>query len=665
MKYRAIELKHALKKGQHVRVSFLKLFRLIFAIYFLYLLQEVFHRWDGFSYYASFSEVMPGVALLSILWSILALMTTIILWLPLRFFDWFSLRFESEKRRYLLLFTKIFILNTVSAWVVKKLIWPDKTALQLKVIVLFCVVLVSVFLTWLLFRKARKWVDRIQEKIIPDVGCFIQERIAVLVWPFGIFVILSIPLVAYHAWFKQTNTIVSTEISKSSAPDDDRPNFILITFDALTARDMSVYGYDKETTPFISKWARDATMFTSVEAASNFTTATTASLMTGKRVWTHQVYHSDGSGHIKNKTENLPFVLKNNGYYTAAFVVNHHASVRTLGISEGFNFSPFAIELMEPGNILFGDLDTAPGFFDAFLYRMFGEKIRLFSWITDDRLLVWKIFKQRLTETTMPPEKAFNSFLANYADLPKPFFIWIHVFPPHDPYLPPAPYKGMFADNDKINQNDPDWYMVPERNSYDEFIRYCDNQFEDFIKKLQEKQLKNTVIILSADHGESFEHGVLGHKGPHLYEQLTHIPLIIKEPGQTEGKIINGPAEQIDIPATILDLAKIPLPSWMEGRSLAALVRGGGNHQRPIFSMNLEENRSRGNRITKGTIAVWENNYKLIYYLAEKKSLLFNLADDPQELDNLINKEPAIGKHLNALIEENLNKANKKILKEW
>jgi len=641
------------------------LFRLIFVLFFLYLLKEVFYRWDGFSYYSSFSEFIPNIALLSILWSILALLTTIIFWLPLRLLEWFSLRFKSEKSKYLLLFEKIFILNAASVWIAKKLLWHDKVALQVKVIVFFSVVLVSVFMTWLLISKAGKWVDRIQEKIIPDVGRFIQERITLLVWPFGIFVILSMPLVAYQTWIKQANNIIPKEISQSSTHGDDPPNFILVTFDALTSRDMSVYGYHKETTPFISKWAKDASLFTLAEASANFTTPATASLMTGKRVWTHQIYHLGGSGHIKNKTENLPFVLKKNGYYNAAYVVNRYASVRTLGISESFDFSPIAIELMEPGDILFGDTNIAPGLFDVFLYRLFGEKFGLFDWITEPRLLVWEYFKQNLTKTAVPPEKAFNLFLSNYDQLPKPFFVWIHLFPPHAPYLPPEPYKGMFADQREVNKNDPDWYMVPKRNSYDEFIRYCDNQFEDFILNLQERQLENTVIILSSDHGESFEHGLIGHRGHYQYEQLTHIPLIIKEPEQTEGKIINGFVDQIDIPATILNLAKIPLPSWMEGRSLVPLMRGNKNPQRPAFSMYFEENKSRGNQLTKGTIAVREGNYKLIHYLEEKKSLLFNLLEDPGELENLIDKEPEIARHLNELIEDNLNKANKKILKEW
>lgn len=198
---------------------------------------------------------------------------------------------------------------------------------------------------------------------------------------------------------------------------------------------------------------------------------------------------------------------------------------------------------------------------------------------------------------------------------------------------------------------------------YDEFIRYCDNQFQNLMVQLSKRQLlKNTIIILSADHGESFEHGAIQHSGLHLYEQVTHIPLIIKEPNQANGRIINDVVEQIDVPSTILDLANIPVPDWMEGHSLVPLMRGETIPVKPAFSMSLETNVSGRHKISKGTIAVWEGDYKLIRYLDYDKTFLFNLARDPHELNNLMDKEPERKKHLLSLILENFDKANKRIL---
>jgi arylsulfatase A-like enzyme len=119
--------------------------------------------------------------------------------------------------------------------------------------------------------------------------------------------------------------------------------------------------------------------------------------------------------------------------------------------------------------------------------------------------------------------------------------------------------------------------------------------------------------------------------------------------------------EQIDIPATILDLVDIPVPSWMEGRSLFPLMRGERLSQRLAFSMNFEENRSRGHQIINGSIAMWEGDNKLIHYLERNESLFFNLKNDPHELDNIFNKEPEVGQYLLNVLLHNLKRANEKI----
>ena len=304
----------------------------------------------------------------------------------------------------------------------------------------------------------------------------------------------------------------------------------------------------------------------------------------------------------------------------------------------------------------------------------------MYDWIIKGDFILRRvidIISRNFSKTIVPPERAFNRFLLNLSDnLPEPFFIWIHVFPPHHPYLPVEPFMGMFDSSPELRTLKSQWKlplnlpykeeMQPTvdilRDRYDEFIRYCDKQFEDFITQLTtEYNLENTLIILSSDHGETFERNFLGHTGPDLYEQLTNIPLIIREPGQNKGIVIDELVEQIDIPSTILELADIPVPSWMEGYSLVPLMRGKRLPSHPAYSMTFEGNPSRGGEISKGTIAVWEGDYKLIHYLEEKKSLLFNLKEDPDELSNLFDKETETGQRLLSLIQKNLKEANERI----
>ncbi|GBD97517.1 MAG TPA: hypothetical protein ENG83_11820 [Nitrospirae bacterium] len=657
-----------------MKISFSQLFRLVFVVFSLYLMGDAFYRWDGFSYYAPFSEFLPAVALTSILWSIVAVFVTVPVWVSFRIliraFRIFELKFE-----HLLLYIGVFVLLGILAWIGKKNLWPYvQTTLQVKLMVFVFAAVLAALPAWLFRNRAEK------------ITGIIRERITPVVWLFGLFVLFSVPLVAYRLWSMQTDKSGPLVKNESSVTDKDRPNIILVTFDALAARDMSAYGYGKETTPFINRWSENATVFTMAEAGSNFTTPAVAGLMTGKRVWTHQTYQIEGATPIRSKVESLPAVLKNNGYFNIALVVNPFASVKVLGMSGSFDIAPPATEFCTSAS-LFG---WKFGIVDVMLYRAFGDKIRMHNWILKNDFIFSKVLNlvsRNISQTTVPPDKAFNKFIEIIdGNLPKPFFAWIHIFPPHDPYLPPEPYKGEFNPSLELRSYKSQEKLIEEsykylfqyqpfpeemqtavnlmRDYYDEFITYIDNKFEDFIEELNKRKVENTVIILSADHGESFEHGYLTHGGPFLYEQVTNIPLIIKKPGQRKGQTVDTLVEQIDIPATVLDLADIPVPLWMEGRSLVPLIDGGRLTQQPAFSMNFEENRSRGHQIESGSIAVWDGDYKLIHYLENKGSLLFNLKQDSEEQDNLINKEPEVGKHLLDLIQDNLKNANERIRKE-
>jgi arylsulfatase A-like enzyme len=666
-----------------MKISFWQIFRLVFVIFFLYLIRDAFYRWDGFSYYGSFSEFLPSAAFTSILWMLVAVLTAGFVSISLILIKLSVNTLEQLYRRHiqkleadhLYLFIIVFLSLGSLAWLVKRHLVADSiSSSQLKISVLFCVTGLSVFFVWIFRCRAHMLIG-----LTVRWMAIIQERITPLVWLFGIWIALSLPLVAYNTWFNNADKITSQEFIKYPLKTGSRPNIILLTFDAMTARDMSLYGYSRPTTPFISAWARGALVFNRVQAASNFTAPATASLMTGKRVWSHLRYsRMPESRPVRMKTENLPLLLKKNGYFTMAFIANPLASVKKMEISAFFDIAPSPSTNWK--------INGAFMAIYVFLASEFGEKIKMFDWILQEDFefyfILQKItgwFQSDVVNTQYPPEIAFNKFLrALDKTRQEPYFVWIHVNPPHSPYLAPEPYKGMFDSSLRLrslNDLSLEWNDIYEflskhdrlpdsvnilRARYDEFIRYCDKQFEEFIMDLKkENYIKNTVILLSSDHGESFEHNSLGHGGT-LYEPETHIPLIIKMPDQDNGKLIDDLVEQADIPATILDLAGIQVPPWMDGASLLPLLDGGGGQTKPVFSMNLERNKL-GHKIENGMIAAWEGDYKLIHYLDNKKSLLFNLKEDPDELNNLSEKESEIAGHLLSLITEDLGRANDKI----
>ncbi len=657
------------------RISYWQIFRLIFVVFFLYLMGDAFYRWDGFKYYASLSDFLLSVALASVLLSIITFIVALLIWALYIIVEWLSHHIGLQKQKELLyLLVLVFLLISTVIWSAKRLMFPLlSTSLQIKYVALFCVLGISTLITWLLRDKYGQWTGQIARWF-----GIIQNHITPLVWLFGIFVFFSAPVVIYQTWFADTDRKFSSEVIRNSGMEKNRPNFILVTFDAMSARNMSLYGYHRETTPFMREWVNTATVFKRVEAESNFTAPTTSSLITGKRVWSHLRFsRMQGSPPIKTDTESLPVVLKNNGYNNMAFMVNIITSVHNLGVAGSFDIAPFPTEFMIARNIV-RTIHKA-------MAPIFSGKFKIHNWFFQDGFITATLL-QRLAkdfdETCYPPEKAFNKLITAIDHSERPFFAWVHLNPPHAPYLPPEPYMGMFDKSGKMRtikshlkaRNDLLKYQSSHkrypadietlRARYDEFVRYCDNQFKGFIEQLEkEGKLKNTVIILYTDHGEIFDHNSILH-GETLYEPETHIPLIIKEPRQSEARIVDDLVEQIDIPATILDLADIPVPSWMEGRSLVPLMRGEALVSRPAFSMNVEGSSSRDNEITKGTIAVWYDSYKMIHNLEKKESMLFNLTDDPGELNNLIEIEPAVGRRLLKLIHENLNRANERIRRE-
>jgi arylsulfatase A-like enzyme len=643
-------------------VSYWWLLRFIFVIFFLLLLRDIFYQWDGFRYYASFSEFLPSIALALSLWSIVAVCITAILWFSVRGAEWFCRHTGINVTAYHLLFcTGIFLLFCTWGWNKRDLMLPFLLTYNIErpgIYLTINLILLSACITFLIRNRVHHWLMAIQERVTP------------LVWIYIVLIAISVLSVVYHAWIKDTKNLLSENLVRHHSDDKNKPNIILLTFDALSARDISLYGYYRETTPFIRKWAGKSTVFTRVEAEDNITTPTTASLMTGKRVWTHRTYHQGGSKPVRSDSENLPMVLKKKGYYTIALVSNNLASVKTLGIKESFDIAPHYTDFIEYASIL-GWHNGKHMLIDILLHKFFDEKIRMSDWVLKSELLgrhLFDFFTRDFSVTTTPPEKIFNTFFDIIDNKPiRPFFAWIHVFPPHSPYLPPKPYIGMFNDSSELRtyidqeHGSEDWNLFRAR--YDEFIRYCDKKFEDFIGELERRDiLENTVVIISSDHGESFEHEYFQHGKDELYEQVTHIPLIIRGVKQIKGITLTDLVEQIDIPPTILDFAGIQIPMWMEGRSLVPLILSEKLPSKPAYSMNLRRNLSLGkHEIQKGTIAVWEGDYKLIHYLEKEKSMLFNLQKDDGELNNIIEDEPGKGQHLLSLIKGNLTRANERI----
>ncbi len=464
------------------------------------------------------------------------------------------------------------------------------------------------------------------------------------------------------------------EVAEAPAPPDrnvtnapsGRPDVILLTFDALSAEDMSLYGYRLHTTPNLEALASESFVFDKMVANSNYTRPTTTSLLTGLYPGTHKL-NSDFSGNafLKDDSRTLPWVLRQAGYRTLAVVNNYlYAHPYMNGTFRSFDLCPWETF----------DSDTARQLDPSIPIRIHGTWLSNYGlqahfWISDWAVNfqhLWPASGRSETQNAFPIDYSFKMANKILDSAQGPRFMWIHLLPPHEPYLPPEPFKfSILKEKDFSTTSDQrhitGYYSASKqadvdkmRLRYDEFITYADHEFGRFVRLLKETgEWDRAIVIVSADHGESFEKGHIGHGGRTMYKPVMHIPLIIHVPGSVEGKRIESPAEQVDIAPTILDLLGMEIPEWMEGESLNGAMRGEAGPTKAKFYMELSED-SNFEPLRDGTIAVIKDGYKLILHLQTNKVRLYDLAQDPDESVDLSEKDKTTADTLKQLIMTNI-----------
>jgi Arylsulfatase A and related enzymes len=279
-----------------------------------------------------------------------------------------------------------------------------------------------------------------------------------------------------------------------------------------------------------------------------------------------------------------------------------------------------------------------------------------------------EIFESPNAATTI-----FKKSLGFILNEKSPFFIWIHIMPPHDPYYTSGKFQYSVLNEkifisprhfvDYMNKNKeaypPDRQNMVDkmRLRYDENIMYADYEFGSFLKVLSGTGIyEHSILIVSSDHGESFRKGYIAHGGirlENLYQQFIRIPLIIHTPKQRICKRIKSNAEHVDLAPTILDLLNLAVPKWMEGESLKGAIYDNKITMRPKYSMTFSPIRV-NKPIPNGAIAVIEGDYKYIFQTEDNRGELYNIKNDPWENRNLVNTERRIADELKHLVTKKL-----------
>jgi len=429
------------------------------------------------------------------------------------------------------------------------------------------------------------------------------------------------------------------------------PNVMLITFDALSAEDMSLYGYRLPTTPSIDAFAERASVFSNFYACSTFTTPSIAAIETGRYLTSTGIYHIQDRLEGDAASETLVGTLRAAGYMTAASVCNPWAHPERLGCGRDYNLLPApAMPLFAVPALLLGLRHS-----DVF----------------DEAWTASRVIPRLMNPTSslFRPRDSFAQGQSLLDRLEPPYFLRMHIFAPHSPYQPTPPFLHRFLATDEFRTTPPYWDITnlpdlgytPDRQPsvdrarlrYDEWVAETDAAFGEFITRFERRaDSDNCIVVVSADHGESFEGGVFSHGSSRQRRPIIHVPLVLRLPSQSTARRIETAADQTALAATILDLVGLPRPPWIDGRSLRPLLEGAGRDATGFaFTQYLAAN-AIGRPLDCGTVGVVDGHYQYVIDLATRAGTLRRLTEAHFDSPDLSAADPEIAASLRQTIGE-------------
>ncbi|MBN2564601.1 MAG: sulfatase, partial [Candidatus Eisenbacteria bacterium] len=411
--------------------------------------------------------------------------------------------------------------------------------------------------------------------------------------------------------------------SEHAAFDGTGVNVVLITIDTLRADHLEFLGYPLPTSPVTKEMSGGAVVFSECVAQYPLTTPSHASILTARYVQSHGA--TGNAVPLGDSAVLLSEVLKRHGYSTAAFITSP-----IIGQSYGFSRG-----------------------YDCFVERNRGDfRLSSFSdWIGQLRIsrMYWCLNK---TERTTA---ATRRWLENSPETP--FFLWLHYITPHSPYAPTFPYErawDVYASSiipsiRGLQQvNDRDETLAPADLNhivalYDAEIAFTEDLLGSVFETLKSRGLlRNTLIVFTADHGESlYDRGRYFGHGRQLYDEEILVPLFFYCPERLPGgRTIDVPVETIHIAPTILDFLELPPEPSFQGISLMSFVCPGWPDPGVANPRHAPEEMPAFSIRNKGR-AVRFNGWKYIEVDDEHGTeMLFDLESDPGEVRNVVIDEP-------------------------
>lgn len=372
---------------------------------------------------------------------------------------------------------------------------------------------------------------------------------------------------------------------------DARPNVLLITIDTCRADRIGAYDFAFAHTQSMDRLAAEGVRCDNAIAAAPITLPSHSSILTGLLPPAHGV-RDNGNYALSDEADTLAERLKESGYSTHA-IVSAEVLNRRYNLTQGFD------EYMD-------DL-----------------------WTEDDPK-TFMIRDRAAQKTAQGAIEMLDRWSGQETQEAKPFFMWMHLFDPHQPWVGDVPEKQLLP------------------TPYDVEIAQADDGVEAVIQWLRSQDiLDNTLVIITADHGESLgEHGEDTHS-IFVYDATVKIPMIWRYPAQLpQGLAIDAPTHQIDIVPTILSLLELPAGSPTQGRDLSLILQGDTPDEAyPQYS------ESKVSEVGFGMAPLHALRYDGYKYIEAPRPELYNLVEDPKELKNRYTHEPEQAEKLKKLLD--------------
>jgi len=422
---------------------------------------------------------------------------------------------------------------------------------------------------------------------------------------------------------------------RPTAASLEKPNVLVILIDALRADHLGAYGYTRPTSPRIDAFAKEGALFLHNYSQSSWTKPATASLHTSRFPSMHQTYLEKQA--VPQSERLLAEVLREAGWETAILSGNPWITPEW-GFAQGVDhFFSIYDERFARVTLFMMSLKRVS--------KLMGNRAFLYNGV--------KMLVQGQLSTTARDER-LNLEARRWLEEPKdrPFFLYMHYMSPHHPYDPPPPYDKWVPDRSlepvtyypkksyfffEEGERIPDAQRDDMIARYDGDILFADTVFGKLVDHLREKGLlEKTIVVIVADHGEEFyDHRNWGH-GQSIYNELVHVPLIVRFPKIVPAAMrVEQAVMSVDVMPTILEVLGVRPPANLAGRSLVPIFRG------------------------EPTKVPWEAYSELLYRYGaahglvqdsskvitmnkgdDRRTELYDLATDPTEQSNVIATSP-------------------------